>query len=320
MEKGWLSYPADLRDFRKQFATEEACRDYLIRCRWPDGFICPKCQHNHYWPRRQGHLFECAKCFYNASPTAGTILHRSRLPIQEWFWATYFVSTMTPGISATQLQRQIGIGSYRTAWFLLKRLRRAMVNDTRAPLQGLVEADETLVGGPAQGRKGRGVAKEPHVALVAGAVEVETFTNKKGKRVEKAVRLRLKTIKNADEKTIRSFLHRSVEKGSHIRTDGWRGYSKTALADYRHEVRIVGESKAHQLAPHIHRVFSNLKTWLHGTHHGVQPKYLQYYLDEFVFRFNRRRTPMAAFRTLLGIATQKKPARLDQIKQRDSSA
>lgn len=247
-------------------------------------------------------------------------MHRSRLPIQEWFWATYLVSTMTPGISATQLQRQIGIGSYRTAWFMLKRLRRAMVNDSRTPLTGLIEADETLVGGPSQGLKGRGVAKGPHVSLAVGAVEICSFTNKKGKGVEKAVRLRLKKIKNADEKTIRLFLQQSVKKGSHIRTDGWKGYSKTALADYRHEARIVGEGKAHQLAPHIHRVFSNLKTWLHGTHHGVQPKYLQYYLDEFVFRFNRRQTPMAAFRTLLGIATQKKPVSLGQIKKRDSSA
>lgn len=320
MEKGQLSYPEDLRDFRKQFATEEACRDYLIRCRWPDGFICPKCQHNHYWPRRQGRLFECAKCLYNVSPTAGTIMHRSRLPIQEWFWATYLVSTMTPGISATQLQRQIGIGSYRTAWFMLKRLRRAMVNDARTLLTRLVEADETLVGGPSQGLKGRGVAKGSHVSLVVGAVEICSFTNKKGERVEKAARLRLKKINNADEKTIRLFLQQSVEKNSHIRTDGWKGYSKTALADYRHEVRIVGVGKAHQLAPHIHRVFSNLKTWLHGTHHGVQPKYLQYYLDEFTFRFNRRQTPMAAFRTLLGIATQKKPVSLGQIKKRDSSA
>lgn len=247
-------------------------------------------------------------------------MHRSRLPIQEWFWAAYLVSTMTPGLSATQLQRQIGIGSYRTAWFMLHRLRKAMVNDTRTPLAGLIEADEAFVGGPSQGEKGRGVAKAPHVALVVGAVEVHGFTNKQGKRGERSVRLRLQQIKNADEKTIRSFLHQSVEKGSHIRTDGWRGYSKTALADYRHEVRIVGDGKAHQLAPHIHRVFSNLKTWLQGTHHGVQPQYLSSYLDEFVFRFNRRQTPMAAFRTLLGIATQKKPVRLDQMKKRDSSA
>ena len=192
-----------------------------------------------------------------------------------------------------------------------------MVNDARTPPEGLIKADETLIGGPSQDQKGRGVAKEPHVSLVVGAVEVRTFVNKGGKTVEKASRLRLKKINRADEKTIKGFLHQDVKKGSGIRTDGWKGYSKTTLADYQHEVRVVGEGKAHQLAPHIHRVFSNLKTWLQGTYHGVQPKYLQDYLDEFVFRFNRRRTPMAAFRTVLGIATQKKPQTPAQIKQRD---
>ena len=245
-------------------------------------------------------------------------MHRSHLPLQEWFWAAYLVSTLTPGISATQLQRQIGIGSYKNAWFMLHRLRRSMVNDVRTPLKGLIEADETLVGGPSQDQTGRGVAKDPHVSLVVGAVEMSTFTNKKGNGAEKAVRLRLKKIKHADEKTLKSFLHHAVEKGSWIRTDGWTGYSKTALVDYQHEVRVVGDNKAHQLAPHIHRVFSNLKTWLQGTYHGVQPKYLQDYLDEFVFRFNRRQTPMAAFKTILGIAAQKQPLTLAQIQKRDS--
>lgn len=193
-------------------------------------------------------------------------MHRSRLPLQEWFWAAYLVATLTPGISAIQLQKQIGIGSYRTAWFMLKRLHRAMVNESRTLLSGLIEADETFIGGPSQGRKGRGVANQPHVSLVVGAVEIQTFIHKNGERVEKAGRLRLKKIRHANEKTIQAFLHSTVEKGSRIRTDGWRGYSKTALRDYRHEVRIVGESKAHQLAPHIHRVFSNLKTWLQGTY------------------------------------------------------
>lgn len=247
-------------------------------------------------------------------------MHGSHVPIQEWFWAAYLVATLTPGISATQLQRQIGIGSYRTAWFMLSRLRKAMVNDSRTQLSGLIEADETLVGGPAKGRKGRGVAQAPNVSLVVGAVEVLTYMDKNGASREKAGRLRLERARHADEKTIETFLSRNAEKGSKIRTDGWRGYSKTALTSYHHEVRVMGAAKAHQLAPHIHRVFSNLKTWLNGTHHGVEPKYLQTYLDEFVFRFNRRKTPMAAFQTLLGIATQKKPLSLAQLKQRDSSA
>lgn len=242
---------------------------------------------------------------------AGTLMHRSHISIQEWFWAAYLVSTLTPGISALQLQRQLGLGSYRTAWFLLSRLRQGMVNDWRTRLSGLIEADETFIGGPATGKSGRGVIQAAHKSLVAGAVEVKIYTDKKGQRREKAGRVRLSILPNANETKIRPFLDQNVEKGSTIRTDGWRGYSKTALAGFGHEPKVVGaDKKAHQLAPHIHRVFSNLKTWLNGTHHGVDPKYLPHYLQEYVFRFNRRQTPMAAFQTLLGITSNKPPITL----------
>lgn len=233
-------------------------------------------------------------------------MHRSHIPIQEWFWAAYLVSTMTPGISALQLQRQLGLGSYRTAWFLLGRLRRGMVNDARTKLQQLVEADETIVGGPAKAMKGRSVIHADHKSLVVGAVEVIVYKDKKNAFRERAGRVRLDILSSADENSIKIFLGQNVEKKAMIRTDGWRGYSKTAMKEYGHETRVVSaDQKAHQLAPHIHRVFSNLKTWLNGTHHGVDPKYLPHYLQEFVFRFNRRQTPMAAFQTLLGITTSK---------------
>jgi transposase-like protein len=239
---------------------------------------------------------------------AGTILHRSKIPIQEWFWAAYLVATHTPGISARQLQRQLGVSSYETAWYLLQRLRKGMVNDTRTPLAGLIEADETIFGGPATGKKGRGVTQSVHNSLVIGAVEVFRYVAKNGMSKEKAGRLRLEWITHADAKTIGQFLKDNVVPGTLVRTDGWRGYSQTALSGYEHMVQVQGGSeRAHQLAPHIHRVFSNLKTWLQGTHHGVGQKYLQGYLNEYVFRFNRRRTPMAAFQTLLGITATKKP-------------
>ncbi len=246
---------------------------------------------------------------------AGTILHRSKIPIQEWFWAAYLVATHTPGISARQLQRQLGVSSYETAWYLLQRLRKGMVNDTRTPLAGLIEADETIIGGPATGKKGRGVTQSVHNFLVIGAVEVLPYISKNGMGKEKAGRLRLEWITHADAKTIRQFLNTNVAPGASVRTDGWRGYSQTALAGYDHTIQVQGLPKrAHQLAPHIHRVFSNLKTWLQGTHHGVGQKYLQGYLDEYVFRFNRRRTPMAAFQTLLGITAMKKPISLGAIR------
>lgn len=193
-----------------------------------------------------------------------------------------------------------------------------MVNDSRSKLAGVVEADEALVGGPAKGKgkRGRGAADSPNKTLIVGAVEVVTYKTKSGVEKEMAGRLRLAAIENADEKTIGTFLRGNVELGAKVRSDGWRGYSKSAMTGYKHEKRIVGEpSRAHQVAPHIHRVFGNLKTWLRGTHHGVEPKYLPSYMQEFVFRFNRRQTPMAAFQTLLGITTSKSPITLAELRQ-----
>lgn len=242
-------------------------------------------------------------------------MHRSHIPIQEWFWAAYLVSTMTPGISALQLQRQLGFGSYRTAWFVLQRLRKGMLNEARSPLSGVIEADETIIGGPVKNKRGRGVTHQTHKSLVVGVVEVISYLSRGKEIKEKAGRLRLSVIQHADGATIQKFLNQNVEPGSTIRSDGWKGYSKTALALYTHDKRTVGIStNAHRIAPHIHRVFSNLKIWLTGTHHGVESKYLPYYLDEFVFRFNRRRTPMAAFQTLLGIVSHKSPITLAQLR------
>lgn len=246
-------------------------------------------------------------------------MHRSHLPIQEWFWAAYLMVTHTPGISALQLQRQLGIGNYKNAWYLLHRLRKGMVSDGRTKLSGLVEVDEAIIGGPAKGKRGRGAALAEHKSLVVGAVEVLVYQDKQGKRKERAGRLRLALISDASEKSLGLFLSQNIETKSRVRTDGWPGYSETALADYIHHVRIVGSPlRAHKRFPHIHKVFGNLKTWLNGTHHGVEPKHLPSYLDEFVFRFNRRKTPMAAFQTLLGISTMKSPLTLDRLTQPES--
>ena len=311
-------YPKDMREFRQRFSASEICLEYLVQCRWPEGFVCPKCSGKKTWLNKKRYVYECRQCRRQTSPTTGTVMHGSHIPIQEWFWAAYLVTTHTPGISALQLQRQLGIRGYQNAWHLLHRLRRGMVNAHRTKLSGLLEADETLIGGPAKGKKGRGVSAAGHKTLVAGAVEVLVYTDKTGRRQERAGRARLQIIVDASEESIGEFLQGNVESNSRIRTDGWRGYSDTAMKGYKHSVRVVGEGPAHRWAPHIHRVFSNLKTWLLGTHHGVDPKYLQTYLDEYVFRFNRRNTPMAAFQTLLGISTQKKPMTFKKLTQPES--
>lgn len=301
--------------------SEKACINYLIQNRWSEGFSCPNCGNDSYWMRNGRLLLICRRCRKNISPLAGTLMHNSHVPLHEWFWAAYLVSTLTPGISARQLQRQLGLGSYRTAWYMLGRLRKGMVNDKRSRLQGFVEADETIVGGPAKNKRGRGVVGAPHKSLVVGAVEVIRYVDKKGVKKEKSGRIRLSLIQHADEETIKRFLNDNIQKGSVIGTDGWRGYSKTALRGFIHNAQVQESSvKAHQLAPHIHRAFSNLKTWLTGTHHGVEAKYLQGYLDEYVFRFNRRQTPMAAFQTLLGIASGKHQIPLKVFKKVEPSA
>lgn len=298
---GKPKFPKTLKEFTEHFLEEKACFEYLAQSRWPDGFICPKCESKNFWIRSRGYVFICKDCNNETSSMGGTIMHGSHVPINKWFWAAYLVATHTPGMSATQLQRQMGC-SYKTAWFLLHRLRRSMVNETRSKLNGYIEADETIVGGPVRNKRGRAVTSEYTNTLVFGAVEVISFTkNKKGEHAEKAGRIRLAVTSQADELSIENFLNKNVEKKSIIKTDGWRGYSKTALSNYKHE-KIIGHA-----APYIHRAFGNLKTWLNGTHHGVNPKYLQNYLDEFVFRFNRRQIPMAAFQTLLGLVSIKKP-------------
>jgi len=305
-----------MREFRERFTEPKACLQYLAALRWPDGFVCPKCGCAGGWLKEERFLYRCKSCKRDTSPMAGTAMHRSKVAIQDWFWAAYVVATHTPGLSAKQLQRYLGTSSYETAWYLLQRFRRAMVNDSRAPLEGVAEADETIIGGPAKGKSGRGVTKAAHKSLVLGMVEVLTYQKKgQGKRLKRAGRVRLQLTQNADETSIGSFLKLNLTPGSQVRTDGWAGYSDSALKGYRHIARVQDSPEsASRLAPHIHRVFSNLKTWLTGTHHGVDPKYLQGYLDEYVFRFNRRQTPMAGFQTLLGISATKKPLPMGKLR------
>ena len=301
-------------EFAAQFHNDEVCLKYLIESRWPDGFICPHCDHTGGWWLAKYKRFECTTCHKQVSPLAGTLLHRSHLPIHLWFWAAYLVTTHTPGMSAVQLQRQLGVSKIDTAWFLLHRLRQGMLNIERSPLSGLIETDETYIGGPAKGKKGRGVREAKNKTLVGGAVEVLSYFDKRGKIQKKSGRLRLQILKAASEEEIRKFVRDNIALGSTIKSDGWSGYSSSALAGYYHQREVQGNpQKAQELAPQIHQVFANLKAWLIGIHHGVDPKYLQFYLNEFVFRFNRRGHPMSAFRSLFEILTAKQPLTLRKL-------
>lgn len=234
-------------------------------------------------------------------------MHKTRMPLSLWFWAAYLVATHTPGISAVQLQRQLGISRYETAWLMLQKLRRAMVAPEREPLKQEVEVDETLVGGRHEGR--RGGRQRDGKALVGVAVEV---------RGPGSGRLRLHVLPDASRDTITPWVKALVAPGAIVHTDGWDGYGKLAGAGYEHRPRLGRRDHpdAQKLLPRAHRATSDLKTWLQGTHRGVSPEHLQVYLDEFVFRHNRRRTPMAAFQTLLGLGAVHEPTTYRQITQR----
>lgn len=274
-------YPRDLAEFERRFATEEACRLYLTQLRWPDGFRCPRCGRQKAWPAREGRLWHCADCGHQTSVTAGTIFQDTRTPLPTWFRAMWWVTSQKTGASALGLQRVLGLRSYKTAWTWLHKLRRAMIRPHRDRLAGRVEVDEAYIGGVHAGRPGRQTETK---ALVAVAVQIER---------RRLGRIRLRRIPDASGQTLMAFVRDVVQAGSLVHTDGWMGYEPLQRHGYKHRITFL-EAQARspsQLMPHVHQVVSLLKRWLLGTHHGaVTHEHLEYYLDEFTFRFNRRRS------------------------------
>lgn len=265
-------------EFERRFSSEVACRDYLAGLRWPDGFCCPRCGNRRAWPVGS-ERFQCTNCDYQVSVTAGTIFQDSHKPLLLWFRAIWWVSSQKTGASALGLQENLGLGSYRTAWTWLHKLRRAMVRPGRDRLSGRVEVDETYYGGHEWGALGRGTEKK---ALIAIAVE------ERGKGLG---RIRMKRVRDASAQSLQPFVAEAVEPGSIVHTDGWESYTGLKQRGYRHEVTILeGRKKsAVELLPRVHLVVSLLNRWLLGTHQGaIRHEYLDYYLDEFTFRFNRR--------------------------------
>jgi transposase-like protein len=280
-------YPRNYAELRAWFPEDKACLDYLDWLRWPDGFACPRCQAAGRWRLGDGRYW-CEACRRRVSVTAGTIFHRTRTPLTVWFAAAWHVTSAKNGVSAKTLHRLLGFGSYQTAWALLHRFRVAMVRPGRDRLAGVVEVDETFVGGVKPGKRGRGAAGK---AMVAVAVE---------QRVPKGFgRCRLRAIPAAEAAVLREFLFDCIEPGSVVVTDGLPPYPRAVGTDFMHRAINVSRSgvQAHVVLPGVHRVASLLKRWLLGTHHGaVEADHLQGYLDEYAFRFNRRQ---AEFRGLL---------------------
>lgn len=289
---GKIPFPESFLEFQRWFSSEEACVDYLYLSRWPDGFVCPKCESRREPYRIEGYRrFECADCTHQTSVTAGTVMHGTRMPLQVWFNGAYLVTTHTPGFSALQFQRQLGLKTYETAFQMLHKLRAAMVRPDRDRIHGDVEVDETFVGAKKPGKRGRGAAGK---VMVAGAVEVL----ERDERKERVGRLRLQVVDDGSADSLVGFVLSNVQAGSAVRTDGLLSYNELAKKGYSYKTVQSRELE------HIHKTFGNLKTWIEGTHHGVSKKHMQAYMNEFVFRHNRRRTPMAAFQTILGLAAR----------------
>jgi len=308
--RGDLPFPRSLPEFQRLFPDEAACAAYLERARWSDGFICLRCGtigEPYRYAARPGVLC-CRACRRETRLTAGTVMERTHTPLSVWFWAAYLVASQTPGISAVQLQRQLGLSRYETAFQILHKLRAGMVRPDQDQIGGKpdehVEADETWIGGRTRG-EGRGVH---HKSLVAAAVEVRQ--RKPGTKLNPrrsgryAGRVRLAVVPDRSARALGGFVKTVVVPGARIITDDWSGYAGLTKHGFNHvAIAERGDPQvAEEFMPIVHLVFSNLKTWLRGIHHGVSPQHLQTYLNEFTFRFNRRFYPFNAFRSLLGIA------------------
>lgn len=290
-------YPRTLPELEARFSTDAACLAYLFALRWPDGWICSRCSSRAAWAIRRD-LWRCRDCRYEVSTIAGTIFQDTHLPLQTWFRAMWHMTNQKTGVSALGLQRALGLGSYKTAWAMLHKMRRAMVRPGRERLQGVVEVDETYWGAEESGVVGR--LTEQKALIIVGAEEDGKGTG----------RIRLHHIPDLTKASLHGFILQAIEPGSTVRTDGLNAY--LGLKSYTHDRRVQRrQAKGEHLLPRVHQVVSLLKRWLLGTHQGaIGFEHLDYYLDEFTFRFNRRKSASRGklFYRLVQQAVQVDPA------------
>src|SRR3990170_834728 len=297
-------YPHTLPELERRFSSEQACREFLFILRWSEGFICPRCGGKTAWPMSRG-LWKCGDCKYQVSVTSGTIFQDSHLPLTTWFRAMWYITSQKNGMSAQGLQRVLGLGSYETAWVLLHKLRRAMVRPGRDRLKGTVEVDETYWGGDEEGLVGR---------LIEGKALIIVAAEEDGKGIG---RIRLHRIPDITKGSLHGFIKRAIEPGSTVRTDGLNAYrGMEGYVHDRHVQRHQPEGKHLLGLSRVHRVVSLLKRWLLGTHQGaIGHEHLDDYLDEFTFRFNRRKSASwgKLFYRLAQHAVQIPPTTYDKI-------
>lgn len=291
--------PLNLVDFFSAFPTEAACEYHLIRVRWPEGMTCGKCHKTDFYPRiSTRRMYQCRTCSHFNSPTAGTIFHKTRTSLQRWFLGIFLIASDKRGCSALLLSKQIGV-DYDTAWALLQRIRHAMAKrDAQYQLAESVEMDELFIGAPTEGQKrGRGTDKTPVLVAVSFI---------KGKQNEEYVGFaKLKAVEQVDAATVIQFAKMAIKSGSAVRTDGLTVYPALEKHGFEHDPRTVKRRKAHTILPHVHTFISNLRAFVMGTYHGLGEKHLQQYLDEFCYRFNRRKHQDELFDRLLRACLEK---------------
>jgi transposase-like protein len=313
-----------LIDFQKAFSDDESCAKHLAEQRWPNGFICPKCGHNGFWYLAKRKLFDCKSCRNQVSVTAGTVFHKTRVPLLKWYWLIYHMAMDKVGVSVFEMQRLLGIGSYQTAWLMAHKVRKAMAaRDERYSLAGLVEMDESFFGPPGK-KQGRGSERK---CVVLCAVSV--YRNRKGE--EKPGFAHMKIVDDASAQTIEEFLERldygrETHEGKQlletIRTDGWRSYGKAAKNKNLTHCRIVlkDPKAAGRLMPWVHRIIANAKNVIRGAHRGVSEKHLQAYLSEIAYRFNRRFWEKELFDRLIQACVRSETITYDKLVHPNSEA
>lgn len=264
-------------EFEAMFKNEQNCIDYIESIRWKQGFVCPICGSIRYWKKSKGR-YECIDCGAEYTVTNGTIFHKSTKPLLIWFHAIWWMVAQKNGVSAKGLQKILGLGSYQTAWTWLHKFRRLMILNGRNKLQGTVEVDEVFLGGKKSGKRGRGAEGK---SIIAVAVEING---------RKTGRIRLAKIPNATSEALNGFIENNIEKSSKIVSDAWTGYAELDKLGYEHEIQNSSVKDGdEEILPNVHRIASLLKRWLLGTHQSYLNKNkLEYYLDEYVFRYNRQ--------------------------------
>ena len=265
---------------------------------------CQSCGCDNYWSLSTG-LRRCQFCRFKNSVKTGTIFEASRLPLKTWLQAVWWISVQKTGVSALSLQKNIGIGSYRSAWLLLHKIRNSMIFSDRTMLQGEVEVDEALVGGFKSGKRGRGAEGKELIVIAAECVGQKQVG-----------RIRIQRIPNASKESLEPFIMANIIKGSIIHTDGWGGYNDVGNLDYKHRPRVSASVDPDELLPRINIATSLLKRWILGTLQGrLDPKHMDSYFEEFTFRFNRRTSKARGllFQRIIENSVQISPAPYKEI-------